>query len=177
MTETDAAVPIGVAILTVSDKSSAGQREDLGGPAAREALEAAHVQASYVDYRVVPDEEDEIAAVLVGWSDREDVDLVITTGGTGLSPRDVTPQATSRVIEYDVPGIAEAMRAESLRITPAAMLSRGLAGVRNGTLIVNLPGSPKGVRETLAVLVPALPHAIQTLRGSVGEHTRPRSAG
>jgi molybdopterin adenylyltransferase len=162
-----------VAILTVSDKASRGEREDRGGPAIREALEQVGLRAEIVDYRVVPDDQDVIAEALIHAAGRSDVDVVLTTGGTGLAPRDVTPQATLSVIEYKVPGIAEAMRAESRRITPAAMLSRGIAGVRNRKLIVNLPGNPSGVRETLAVIAPALPHAVSTLRGEVGEHTRP----
>lgn len=163
-----------VAILTVSDKSSRGEREDLGGPAIREVLQGPEVE--FVDYRVVPDEQHTIAEALFHLSERDDVDLVLTTGGTGLAPRDVTPQATLGTIEYEVPGIAEAMRAESLRVTPMGMLSRGVAGVRRKTLIVNLPGSPKAVRETLAAIAPALPHAVSTLRGEVGEHSRPDQA-
>jgi molybdenum cofactor synthesis domain-containing protein len=164
---------IRVAIVTVSDKSSSGEREDSSGPAIRETLLAAGVPFSEVDYRVVPDERHDIAEALFHLSERADVDLVLTTGGTGLAPRDVTPQATLGAIEYEVPGIAEAMRAESLKVTPAGMLSRGVAGVRRRTLIVNLPGSPKAVRETLGAIAPALPHAISTLLGEVGEHSRP----
>jgi molybdopterin adenylyltransferase len=160
---------VNVAIVTVSDKSSRGEREDLGGPAIRELLP----DADFVGYRVVPDEQDLIAAHLQDLCADKDVDVVLTTGGTGLAPRDVTPQATLSVIEYEVPGIGEAMRAESVKVTPAGMLSRGVAGVLNRTLIVNLPGSPKAVREILAVIAPALPHAVSTLRGEVGEHTRP----
>jgi molybdopterin adenylyltransferase len=161
------------AILTVSDKSSRGEREDRGGPAIREALESAGLDVSEVAYEVVPDEEPRIAEVLMRLTDREDVDLVLTTGGTGLAPRDVTPQATRNTIEYEVPGIGEAMRAASVQVTTAGMLSRGIAGVRRRTLIVNLPGNPKAVRENLAAIGAALPHAIETLRGEVGEHSRP----
>jgi molybdopterin adenylyltransferase len=160
------------AIVTVSDKAARGERADLGGPAVRETL-AAGLDVEIVDERVLPDDEARIAEALFHLSERPDVDLVVTTGGTGLAPRDVTPQATRTTIEYEVPGIAEAMRAASLAVTPAAMLSRAMAGVRNRTLIVNLPGSPKGVRETLAAILPALPHAVSTLRGEVGEHERP----
>jgi len=160
-----------IAILTVSDKASRGEREDLGGPAIREALVG--LDAEWVDYRVVPDEQRLIAEALFHLSERADVDVILTTGGTGLAPRDVTPQATLDVLEYEVPGIAEVMRAESVRVTPAGMLSRAVAVVRRGTLIVNLPGSPKAVREILAAIAPALPHAVSTLRGEVGEHTRP----
>jgi molybdenum cofactor synthesis domain-containing protein len=169
-------MPIRTAILTISDKASAGQRADLSGPAVREALLAAGLEIALVDERVVPDEQLHIAEALFHLSERADVDLILTTGGTGLAPRDVTPQATLETIDYEVPGIAEVMRAESVRVTPAGMLSRGVAGVRHGTLIINLPGSPKAVRETIAVIAAALPHAVSTLRGEVGEHERPADA-
>jgi molybdopterin adenylyltransferase len=162
-----------VAILTVSDKASRGEREDASGPAVREALELAGLELTVVDYRVVADDEQAIAEVLFHLSERSDVDVILTTGGTGLAPRDVTPQATLGAIEYEVPGIAEAMRAASLKVTPAGMLSRAVAGVRRGTLIVNLPGNPKAVRENLDAIVAALPHAVSTLHGDVGEHSRP----
>jgi molybdenum cofactor synthesis domain-containing protein len=162
-----------VAILTVSDKASRGEREDGGGPAIRETLDACGLDTQVVEYRIVADEEQQIAEALFHLSERVDVDLILTTGGTGLAPRDVTPQTTLGAIEYEVPGIAEAMRAESLKITPAGMLSRGIAGVRRGTLIVNLPGNPKAVRENLRAIAAALPHAISTLAGDVGEHSRP----
>ncbi|MCC7105054.1 MAG: MogA/MoaB family molybdenum cofactor biosynthesis protein, partial [Chloroflexi bacterium] len=119
------------------------------------------------------DERAQIAGVLRRMADVQDLDLVLSTGGTGLAPRDVTPQATLEVIEYEVPGLAEAMRAASLAKTPAAMLSRAIAGVRRHTLIVNLPGNPRGVRECLEVILPALPHAVSLLRSEVGEHGRP----
>jgi molybdenum cofactor synthesis domain-containing protein len=164
---------IGVAILTISDRSARGEREDGGGPAVREALSAGGVEFSELEYRLVPDEQHHIAEALFHLSERDDVDLILTTGGTGLAPRDVTPQATLGAIDYEVPGIAEAMRAASLRVTPAGMLSRGVAGVLHGTLVINLPGNPKAVRENLAAVVDALPHAIATLRGEVGEHSRP----
>lgn len=166
---------IRLAILTISDKAARGEREDRGGPAIREFFErgGADARVEVVEYRVIPDEQARIAEALFHLTERADVDLVLTTGGTGLAPRDVTPQATLKTVEYEVPGLAEAMRAESIRITPAAMLSRGVAGVRSRTLVVNLPGSPKAVSEMLAVIAPALPHAIETLRGGVGDHTRP----
>ena len=154
-------------------KASRGEREDAGGPAIRETLEALGVAISVVDYRVVADEEHIIAEALFHLSERSDVDLILTTGGTGLAPRDVTPQATLGAIEYEVPGIAEAMRASSLKVTPAGMLSRAVAGVLHRKLIINLPGNPKAVRENLHAIAAALPHAISTLRGEVGEHTRP----
>src|SRR5436190_24342629 len=164
---------IRLAIVTVSDRSSAGQREDAGGPAIRDTLRSTGVEYSELDYRVVPDEEHLIGEALFHLSERADVDLILTTGGTGLAPRDVTPQITLRSIDYEVPGIAEAMRSASLAVTPMAMLSRGVAGVRNRTLIVNLPGNPKAVRENLDAIAAALPHAIGTLQGEVGEHSRP----
>lgn len=154
-----------VAILTISDKGATGEREDESGPAIREVMEGAG--ATVVRSTLVPDERVQIAAMLAAWSDAGDVDLVLTTGGTGLSPRDVTPEATREVMEREVPGIAEALRMESLKQTKMAMISRAVAGIRGRTLIVNLPGSPKAVRECLAVLLPVLPHAVETLRGSV----------
>jgi molybdopterin adenylyltransferase len=164
---------IRLAIVTVSDKASRGEREDAGGPAIRETLESLGFALTVVDYRVVADEEHLIAEALFHLSERADIDLILTTGGTGLAPRDVTPQATLGAIDYEVPGIAEAMRAASLKVTPAGMLSRAVAGVRNGKLIVNLPGNPKAVRENLEAIAAAFPHAISTLRGEVGEHSRP----
>lgn len=164
---------IRLAIVTVSDKASRGERDDAGGPAIREALASIGVEVAEVEYAVVADDEHQIAEALFHLTQRPDVDLVLTTGGTGLAPRDVTPQSTLRAIDYEVPGIAEAMRAASLRVTPAGMLSRGVAGVRQRTLIINLPGNPKAVRENLAAIAAALPHAISTLRGEVGEHNRP----
>ena len=164
---------IRLAIVTISDKASSGERADAGGPAIREALSANGIEYSELDYRVIPDEEQLIGEALFHLSERSDVDLILTTGGTGLAPRDVTPQATLHAIEYEVPGIPEAMRAASLKVTPAGMLSRGVAGVRRRTLIVNLPGNPKAVRENLGVIAAALPHAISTLQGEVGEHSRP----
>ena len=164
---------IRVAIVTISDKASTGERPDAGGPAIREALAEHGIEFSEMDYRVVPDQEQLIGEVLFHLSERSNVDLILTTGGTGLAPRDVTPQATLGAIDYEVPGIAEAMRAASLQVTPAGMLSRGVAGVRRRTLIINLPGNPKAVRENLAAIAPALQHAVDTLRGEVGEHSRP----
>lgn len=162
---------IRLAILTVSDKGSRGEREDVSGPLISEVLAPLGVQQ--VRYAVVPDEREEIEERLRAWADEGAVDLIVTSGGTGLAPRDVTPEATLAVIQREVPGMAEVMRAQSLKHTPQAMLSRGVAGIRGQTLIVNLPGSPKAVRECLAAIGPTLPHAIETLRGAVADHTAP----
>jgi molybdenum cofactor synthesis domain-containing protein len=165
-------MPIRAGILTTSDLGARGQREDTSGAAIREMLEG--IGAVVERYEIVPDEAEVIASRLRSWCDQDRLDLVLTTGGTGLAPRDVTPQATASVIDYEVAGIAETMRAEGRKSTPLAMLSRGLAGVRGRSLIINLPGSTKGVRESLAPLLPVLPHAVELLRGEASEH---RTAG
>ena len=149
-------------ILTVSDRCSRGEAEDRSGPAIEEIVSPL---GEVTAYRVVPDEKEEIGAALIEFADVLGCDFVFTTGGTGFAPRDVTPEATKAVIEKDVPGIPEAIRAESLKITPKAMLSRAVAGIRGKTLIVNLPGSPKAVRESLGVALPVLEHAKETLSG------------
>jgi molybdopterin adenylyltransferase len=156
-----------VAILTVSDKGSRGERDDLSGRAVEEAVLEQGMSVETRD--IVPDELGEIESALKRYSDELGVDLVLTTGGTGLSPRDLTPEATRRVIEKEAPGFSEAMRAASLQITPHAMLSRAVAGIRASTLIVNLPGSPRAARENLEVILPALPHGLEKLRGDEGE--------
>ncbi len=156
-----------VGILTISDRGWRGEREDRSGEAIKQVLAA--LDAHLVRYDIVPDEKDIISQKLVQWADNEGIDLIITTGGTGLSPRDVTPEATLAVVERIVPGFAEAMRAESLKKTPMAVLSRGMAGIRGSSLIINLPGSPKAVRECLDVILPALPHAIEVLKGEAVE--------
>jgi molybdenum cofactor synthesis domain-containing protein len=155
------------AILTVSDAGSRGEREDTSGAAIRELLVG--IGGEVVRYAVVPDEQGQIAAKLREWCDAGGIDVILTTGGTGLAARDVTPEATLDVAERQAPGIAEAMRAEGLRHTPKAMLSRAVAAVRGSTLIVNLPGSEKGVRESLGAILDVLPHAADLLRG-VTEH-------
>jgi len=149
-------------VLTVSDRSARGEREDQSGPALREAVE--EKGGKVVVHAIVADERQEIEQILRQWCDGENVDVVVTTGGTGCAPRDVTPEATLAVIERNVPGIAEAIRAESLKVTPHAMLSRGVAGIRKRTLIVNLPGSPRGAIESLATILKVIPHAVQLLR-------------
>ena len=154
-------------ILTISDRGSRGERQDKSGEAIREIISG--TVARVVNYDIVPDEKELIVEKLVKWADKDKLDVVITTGGTGLTPRDVTPEATLAVVDRIVPGFAEAMRAESLKKTPHAMLSRAVVGTRGKCLIVNLPGSPKAVRECLAVILPALPHAVETLKGQAGE--------
>jgi molybdopterin adenylyltransferase len=154
-------------ILTVSDAGSRGEREDTSGAAIRELL--AGIGAEVARYEIVPDDAARIAATLRGWCDAGGIDLILSTGGTGLAARDVTPEATLQIAERFAPGIAEAMRAEGMRHTPKAMLSRAVAVVRGRTLIINLPGSEKGVRESLGAVLPVLPHAVELLQG-VTEH-------
>lgn len=160
-------------VLTISDKGSAGLREDGSGDVVVRLLEENGYQV--VQRGVTPDDRDQIAAALVHWVDEDGLPLIVTSGGTGLSPRDVTPQATRQVMDYEVPGMAEAMRAESLRKTPHAMLSRGMAVVRKQSLIVNLPGSPRGARENLQVILPALPHGLSKLAGDPSECATPET--
>ena len=149
-------------ILTLSDRSSRGERGDSSGPAL-----AALIQAedwSVVKQALIPDEESDIREILISWADSGEMDVIVTTGGTGFSPRDVTPEATRTVIDREAPGLAEAMRAASLKVTPHAMLSRIVTGIRRKTLIINLPGSPKGAVENFQVVIPVLPHAVQLLQ-------------
>jgi molybdopterin adenylyltransferase len=148
-------------ILTISDRSSRGERPDASGPALLEAIVAQGWQV--LRMHIVPDNSSDIRQVLLDWSESGDLDVILTTGGTGFSPRDLTPEATQAVIERPTPGIAEAMRAASLQVTPHAMLSRAMAGIRRRTLIVNLPGSPKGALENLQVILPVLLHAVALL--------------
>jgi len=158
---------IKTAIVTVSDKGFAGERVDESGTVIREMIE--EMDASVSAYTVIPDEQELIATTLIDLSEQGEIDLILTTGGTGVAPRDVTPEATLQVISREIPGMAEAMRSASLKKTPHAMISRAVAGVRKNTLIVNLPGSPRAVRENLSVILPALPHAIAKIKGDPGE--------
>jgi molybdenum cofactor synthesis domain-containing protein len=154
-------------ILTVSDRGARGEREDVSGKIIAEML--AGVSIEVAAYDIVPDEEDRIAAKILEYVDVRNLDLVITTGGTGVSPRDVTPEATRRVMDREITGMAEAMRQESARKTPHAMLSRAVAAIRRQSLIINLPGSPKGARENLQAVLPALTHALEKIKGSERE--------
>ena len=156
-----------VGILTISDKGSRGEREDESGPEIARIIPT--LPARVAAYEIIPDEEDRIYRKLVEYADEKKVDLILTTGGTGLSPRDVTPEATRRVIHREIPGIAEAIRVEGLKATPTSMLSRAVAGLRFQTLIVNLPGSPRAVRENLSYILPVLKHAIEKARGDPGD--------
>src|SRR4030043_1632628 len=159
---------ITVAVLTMSDKGSKSEREDLSGPLIKDMLKS--IDAEVKHYDILPDEKELIKEKLIKYS--KEVDLIITTGGTGLTPRDVTPEATLEVIDRQVPGIAEAMRSEGLKKTSRAMLSRAVAGGKGRWLIINLPGSPKAVKENLAVILDVIPHAIEKLKGDTKECAR-----
>lgn len=155
-----------VALLTVSDRASSGEREDQSGPVLESMVENRGWEVA--QRRIVPDQTDRIQEALMRWADEDQADIILTTGGTGVAPRDRTPEATRAVCDRMTPGLAEAMRAASLQITPHAMLSRAVAGVRGRTLIVNLPGSPKAAKENLQVIISVLPHAVDLLRGGEG---------
>ncbi|MBC7959573.1 MAG: MogA/MoaB family molybdenum cofactor biosynthesis protein [Vallitaleaceae bacterium] len=158
---------IKVGVLTASDKGSIGERVDESGQVIKDMIE--QIDGEVVVYRMVADERGLISAALIEMADVFAADLILTTGGTGFSPRDITPEATLDVIDRLVPGIPEAIRQQSLLITSRAMLSRATAGIRNKTLIINLPGSPKAVRESMEIILPVLPHAIGILKGEAGE--------
>ena len=158
---------IRAAVVTLSDRSFRGERPDASGPAVAEMLRS--LPAEIAQQVVIPDEVPFLRRALLHFCDALGLDLIVTTGGTGVDPRDVTPDATREILDREVPGMAEAMRAESLKRVPRAMLSRAVAGVRGRTLIVNLPGSPGGARENLAVILPVLPHAIEKIRGEGGD--------
>ncbi|WP_461204684.1 molybdopterin adenylyltransferase [Clostridium sp. DL1XJH146] len=161
---------IKTAILTISDKGSKGEREDITGPTIKKSLKEGLYSVDY--YKIIPDEIDVIEKELIYLCDELKMDLIFTNGGTGFSKRDVTPEATERVIFKKVPGIPEAMRLNSLKITPKAMLSRAVAGIRNDTLIINLPGSPKAAKENLEFILEALPHGVDILKGKASECAR-----
>lgn len=158
---------IKVGILTISDKGSKGEREDLSGKVIGEVVKEIKGEVKY--YQIIPDEKNIIQKELIKAVDKLHLDLILTTGGTGLAKRDVTPDATLEVIEKEVPGISEIIRSESFKKTDRAILSRGVAGIRKESLIINLPGSPKGVRESLETILEALPHGIEILKGQATE--------
>jgi molybdopterin adenylyltransferase len=158
---------IKAAVLTVSDKGARGQRKDESGALVADMLAKAGYAVEKRD--IVPDDEQKIAECLIDWVDIEGIRLIVTTGGTGVSPTDVTPEAMARVVEFQIPGMAEAMRAESMKKTPHAMLSRAMAGVRKTSLIINLPGSPAGARENLTVILPAFSHGLAKIGGDPTE--------
>ena len=166
--------PIQAGVVTVSDKGYAGEREDASGPLLADLVR--QMGAEVVRQAIVPDEREQIERVLVELADEAHLDLVLTTGGTGPAPRDVTPEATRAVIEREMPGLAEVLRFAGYSRTPLAVISRGVAGIRGGTLIVNLPGSPRAVREGMETLSPILPHAIKMLRGVDTEHREERTS-
>lgn len=161
---------IKVGILTISDKGARGEREDQSGKLIEEIVKKIEGEVKY--YQIIPDEKDIIQDELIKAVDGLHLDLILTTGGTGLGKRDVTPEATLAVIEKEVPGISEIIRSESFKQTNRAILSRGVAGIRKESLIINLPGSPKGVKESLEIILDALPHGIEIIKGQVNECAR-----
>lgn len=158
---------IQVGVITASDKGARGEREDLSGPTLAKLVQ--EISGQVVEYVVLPDDQAQLEETMRLWADERRLDLILTTGGTGFSMRDVTPEATLAVADRMVPGIAEVMRMESLKVTPKAMLSRAIAVLRKGTLIINMPGSPKAVRECFAAIAPAIPHGIEILKGEASE--------
>jgi len=160
--------PIRAGVVTVSDKGYAGEREDVSGPLLADLLREMGIEV--VRQTIVPDERDEIVRLLVLLADEEQIDLITTTGGTGATPRDVTPEATEAILDREMPGLAEVLRFQGYRKTPLAVLSRGVAGLRGRALIVNLPGSPNAVRDGMETLASILPHAVKMARGEDTEH-------
>ena len=158
-------------IITISDKGSRGEREDLSGAVIKELMENAGAVTQ--QYDIIPDEAPVIAEKLAAWADSANFDVIVTTGGTGLAVRDVTPDATRTILDREIPGFGEMMRLETLKYTPMAILSRATAGTRGRTLIINLPGSPKAVRECLTAVLPVIPHAVEIITGAVTEHAAP----
>jgi len=161
------------AILTLSDKGSMGERSDASGPALEKWL--AERGVTTLEYRMIPDDTEQIVATLKEWSDSGRFDIILTTGGTGVSPRDVTPDATLRVLDRLIPGFGEVMRMKSLEKTPHAMISRAVAGIRGKALIINLPGSPKGAIENLEAVWPAIPHTVAKIQGDPGDCALPEA--
>lgn len=158
---------ISAGIITVSDKGSQGKREDLSGPAIAEMLADVAIVVKHT--AVIPDETDKIKEAIIDFADVKKMDIILTNGGTGVSPRDLTPDATLQVIDKQIPGMAEAMRQQSMKVTPHAMISRAMVGIRGKSLVINLPGSPKGAKENLAVILPALKHAVEKIKGDDSE--------
>ncbi|RCW88368.1 molybdopterin adenylyltransferase [Halanaerobium sp. DL-01] len=168
MSEKNNSFIIKTAVLTISDKGSKGERKDLSGPVIREMM--AEIGAEIVCTDIIADEKEEIKAAICSIADEEKADLILTTGGTGFAKRDVTPEATMEVIEKEVPGLPEKIRADNISITPQAALSRARAGIRKNTLIINFPGSPKAVRECLESVINIIPHGVKILKGEITEH-------
>ena len=168
----DGAPPLRTAVLVVSDRAAAGTREDTSGKAAQKILTGWGAEVAH--YEIVPDDPDAIRERLLHYADRDRLDLAVTSGGTGFAPRDITPEATRSLLEKEAPGLCELLRRETARFTPFAPLSRGVAGIRGKTMIINLPGSPRGVAQCLELLKPLLRHAIRVLRGEPAGHEDPR---
>jgi molybdenum cofactor synthesis domain-containing protein len=168
MSENKSNFIIKTAVLTISDKGSRGERKDLSGPVLEKMIE--EVGGEVIHREIIADEKDEIKNSMIFLSDKKEIDLILTTGGTGFAERDITPEATIEILEKEVPGLPEKMRSATSKITPLAALSRARAGIRNNTLIINFPGSPKAVRECLESIIEIIPHGVKILKGVVTEH-------